>query len=153
MWTRDDLEDYLQHRVHMRLGEMCTHILDSLISVFLRIPYKDTEVIFDERDVQFIFAFGPAAFPLDFRGKKWFVILARNLVDMNKEERYYSLAHELAHVFLDGPLMHNWKAKEIAADEQIIKWGFEKEVWATEWSYMNERREEEEHYGQMEPRL
>ena len=66
----------------------------------------------------------------------WLICITPDLFNDPIECILYLIAHELAHAFLDHDLSQEDKAKEIEADRQAIKWGFEKELRATPYNYL-----------------
>jgi len=59
----------------------------------------------------------------------WLVCLSSDILKRSKKESMYTIAHELAHVYLELPktasMVEGFTEKEREADEQVIKWNFE----------------------------
>jgi len=61
----------------------------------------------------------------------WLVCLSPDILKRSKVEAIYTLAHELAHVYLEHskhfgiPKREGLLEREKEADKQVIKWGFE----------------------------
>ena len=70
----------------------------------------------------------------------WLVILNHNIHNEPKEHALYSIAHELAHVYLEHTQSSSGKEefyqREIDADKQVIKWDFENELRQTPYNYI-----------------
>ena len=70
----------------------------------------------------------------------WFVCLSSDILKRSKEEALYTIAHELAHVYLEVPktaaMIEGYSEKEREVDEQVIKWNFESELRKTQFNYM-----------------
>jgi len=67
------------------------------------------------------------------------VCFTSDLCKCSKSKIVYIIAHEFAHAFLGHHSMMSFEnphALEIAADEQVIKWGFEKELKKSGISYI-----------------
>ena len=59
----------------------------------------------------------------------WLICLSYDILKRSKEEALYTIAHELAHVYLEIPktasMIEGFTEKEGEVDEQVIKWNFE----------------------------
>ena len=70
----------------------------------------------------------------------WLVCLSSDILKRSKKESLYTIAHEIAHVFLEHPKtaskFEKFSEKEIEADKQVIKWGFESELRQTPFNYI-----------------
>ena len=59
----------------------------------------------------------------------WLVCLSSDILKRSKKESMYTIAHELAHVYLELPktasMVEGFTEKEREAYEQVIKWNFE----------------------------
>lgn len=68
-----------------------------------------------------------------------FIIFVSDLCNSPEDEIIYTIAHEFAHLYLGhegvGGMTHD-DSKEIDADNQVVKWGFEKELRSSSWSYL-----------------
>jgi len=68
------------------------------------------------------------------------IIFSPQIVKRTKPSAIYTIAHELAHAFLGhgitGGSMDMLREREIEADQQVIKWGFEKELKADPDNYI-----------------
>jgi len=62
----------------------------------------------------------------------WLVCLSSDILKRSKKESLYTIAHELAHVYLELPktasMIEGFTEKEREVDEQVIKWNFESEL-------------------------
>ena len=62
----------------------------------------------------------------------WLVCLSSDVLKRSKKESLYTIAHELAHVYLELPktasMIEGFTEKEREVDEQVIKWNFESEL-------------------------
>ncbi len=60
------------------------------------------------------------------------VLLSPSITERADESAIYIIAHELSHAYLGHSMFvgstEDAKKREIEADEQVIKWGFEKEL-------------------------
>ena len=70
----------------------------------------------------------------------WLVCLSSDILKRSKEEALYTIAHELAHVYLELPktasMIEEFSEKEREVDKQVIKWNFESELRQTKFNYM-----------------
>ena len=70
----------------------------------------------------------------------WIVCLSKDFHKKPKEHALYSIAHELAHVYLEHTQWSSGKEefyqREIDADKQVIKWDFENELRQTPYNYI-----------------
>ena len=70
----------------------------------------------------------------------WLVCLSSDILKRSKKESLYTIAHEIAHVYLEHPKtaskLEKFSKKEIEADKQVIKWGFESELRQTPFNYI-----------------
>ncbi len=70
----------------------------------------------------------------------WLVCLSSDILVRSKKESLYTIAHEIAHVYLDHPKtaskLEKFSEKELEADKQVIKWGFESELRQTSFNYI-----------------
>ena len=59
----------------------------------------------------------------------WLICLSSDILKMSKEDSLYTIAYELAHVYLEIPkiasMIEEFSDKEREVDNQVIKWGFE----------------------------
>ena len=118
-------------------------------SVFERIPPEDKLTITLKRNVAFVVPYNataevlyvnPMANPDTKMVPIWIVSLPKETFTGKEYECVYTIAHELAHVFLEHA--PNGKGEtireiEIAADKQVIVWGFDKELQLSPYSYIN----------------
>ena len=70
----------------------------------------------------------------------WLVCLSSNILKRSKEESLYTIAHELAHVYLEHPKTTS-RIEEISdrdreADKQVIKWNFDSELRQKQFNYI-----------------
>jgi hypothetical protein len=126
-------------------------LISILCQVFKRLPAEDIEVLCHDRDVRFVMPtfncvrkrYFPAQ-PVD--REEWLVILRSDMPERSPHEMVYTVAHELAHVFLehDGRWQgdsrtdceRNRARIEVHADLQVVKWGFENELKSSPYSYL-----------------
>ena len=70
----------------------------------------------------------------------WLVCLSSDILKGSKKESLYTIAHEIAHAFLEHPKaasqVEKSSKREIEADRQVIKWGFESELRQTPFNYI-----------------
>jgi hypothetical protein len=72
----------------------------------------------------------------------WLVCLSSDILKRSKEEALYTIAHELAHAYLEHSRhvgvskKEEIREREDEADKQVIKWGFESELKETPWNYL-----------------
>ncbi len=137
----DEYDEMLEYELSERIIERALtdsdKLLEIVMEVFKRLPEKDADVLIEDRDVYFIQPFANIARPfikhIPCTGKEdfvtattWLIILRSDLVDESKEAFIYTVAHELAHCFLEHSIGE--PQQEIDADNQLLEWGFEKEV-------------------------
>lgn len=70
----------------------------------------------------------------------WLVCLSSDILNRSKEEALFTIANELAHVYLEIPntesMIEKFMERENEIDKQIIKWGFKSELRQTKKNYM-----------------
>ena len=70
----------------------------------------------------------------------WLVCLSSDILKRSKKESLYTIAHEIAHAYLEHPnaasKIEKSSKREIEADRQVIKWGFESELRHTSFNYI-----------------
>jgi hypothetical protein len=131
--------------------------LISLISKVLeRLQSEDREILMYKRGVRFIApitincvaeqVFINPMFSRDERYEPmlavWLVCLSPDILKRSKVEAIYTLAHELAHVYLEHskhfgtPNREGLLAREKEADKQVIKWGFKLELQQSPFNYI-----------------
>jgi hypothetical protein len=72
------------------------------------------------------------------KGDRVLIVFATNFSKCKPHETLYIIAHEFAHVFLGHYDRANWKGEEseVEADRQVVKWGFERELRESGFSYL-----------------
>jgi hypothetical protein len=69
----------------------------------------------------------------------WLVCLSSDILQQSKKESRYTIAHELAHVYLELPktasMIEGFTEKQRQVDEQVIKWNFESELRQKQGNY------------------
>ena len=69
----------------------------------------------------------------------WLICLSSDILKRSKEEAIYTIAHELAHVYLELPKttdrIEEFSECEREADNQVIKWGFQSELRQEQFNY------------------
>ncbi len=69
----------------------------------------------------------------------WLICLNSDILKRSKEEAIYTIAHELAHVYLELPKttdrIEEFSQYEKEVDNQVIKWGFQSELRQTQFNY------------------
>ena len=77
------------------------------------------------------FHFTPKNGKYDMTVGIWLVCLSSDILKRSKKEAFYTIAHELAYVYLDHPkttsMLEGITEKEKEVNKQVIKWGFESE--------------------------
>jgi hypothetical protein len=62
----------------------------------------------------------------------WLVCLSPDILKRSRDDSLYTIAHELAHVYLEVPktasMIEGFTEKEREVDEQVIKWKFKSEL-------------------------
>jgi len=70
----------------------------------------------------------------------WLVCLSSDILKKSKNESLYTIAHELAHVYLELPKtvssIEEFSEIEREIDEQVIKWNFKSEVQQKKLNYI-----------------
>jgi hypothetical protein len=70
----------------------------------------------------------------------WLVCLSSDILKRSKKESLYTIAHELAHVYLELPktasMIEGFTEKEREVDEQVIKWNFESKLRQKQINYI-----------------
>jgi hypothetical protein len=76
----------------------------------------------------------------DMMAAIWLVCLSSDILKRKKAEALYTIANELAHVYLEQPktasMIEGYSEKEREVDEQVIKWNFESELRQKQFNYM-----------------
>jgi len=66
--------------------------------------------------------------------------LSYDILKRSRKDSLYTIAHELAHVYLKIPktasMLEDFSGIEKEIDEQLIKWNFETELRQTPFSYI-----------------
>lgn len=127
--------------------------LKTLIAeVLRRIPEVD-RFIFEKKGVRFVFPSSNCTAeriivnPMISKDERyhpmvaiWLVVLNHNIYKEPKNHALYSIAHELAHVYLEHTARSSGKEesfqREGEADKQVIKWDFENELRQTPYNYI-----------------
>jgi hypothetical protein len=128
--------------------------LISLISEVLeRLPSKDREIIMYKRGVRFIAPITANCLteqifidPISVRNKRyepmvgiWLVCLSSDILNRPKNESLYTIALELAHVYLEhqkkASMIEGFSEKEREVDGQVIKWNFKSEFRQTPFNH------------------
>ncbi len=69
----------------------------------------------------------------------WLVCLSPDILKRSKEQSLYTIAHELAHVYLEYPktasMIEGFTEKEREVDKQVIKWNFESKLRQKQINY------------------
>jgi hypothetical protein len=69
----------------------------------------------------------------------WLVCLSSDILKRSKKESLYTIAHELAHVYLEIPktasMIEGFTEKEKEVDKQVIKWNFELKLRKKQFNY------------------
>ena len=121
--------------------------LISLISEVLeRLPSKDQEIIMCKSGVRFIAPVTANCLteqvfldPISVRNQRydpmvgiWLICLSSDILNRPKEESLYTIALELAYVYLEhqksASMIEELTEKEREVDEQVMKWNFESEL-------------------------
>lgn len=70
----------------------------------------------------------------------WLVCLSSDILKRTKDETLYTIAHELAHVYLEhgkwASELDDFSKRELEADKQVIAWGFESELRQSPFNYI-----------------
>jgi hypothetical protein len=70
----------------------------------------------------------------------WLICLSSDILKRSKEEALYTIANELAHVYLEIPktasMIEGFTEKEREVDEQVMKWDFKSELRHKQFNYM-----------------
>ncbi len=70
----------------------------------------------------------------------WLVCLNSDILKRSKEEALYTIAHELANVYLEIPktasMIEGYSEKEREVDEQVIKWNFKSKLRQKQFNYL-----------------
>ena len=70
----------------------------------------------------------------------WLICLSADILKKSREEALYTIAHELAQVYLEHPktasMIEEFSEREIEADKQVIKWNFESELRQAPFNYI-----------------
>jgi hypothetical protein len=107
-----------------------------LMEVFERMPQEDLEVLIEERRIRFILAAWNQAihFPVPQAGDYYLLVIQSNFCDWPHSNQIYTVAHELAHAFLEHKATS--VKIEFLADKQVVRWGFKEELKAVPNSYL-----------------
>jgi len=84
--------------------------------------------------------FTPKSGSYDIMVGIWLVCFSPDILKRPKEESLYTIAFELAHVYLEHPKtesgIERFSEKEREVDKQVMKWNFESELRETKLHYM-----------------
>jgi hypothetical protein len=109
---------------------------ETLILVFLRMPEEDAQYLINGRVFYFII---PTNSIVPFKAMVaayYLCVDPQMFAAIKPSDKIYLLAHELAHVYLDHPPGYALEKKELEADGQVIKWGFEEELRSCLYNYL-----------------
>jgi hypothetical protein len=114
-----------------------------LVNVLNRLPEDDADTLTIVKRVFFFIPVQPYAYKIFVHPKPdsdipyiWTICFPPDRLNDSPDHIKYTIAHEMAHAFLDHSEEHRQtgEAVELAADKQVIKWGFEKE-WEAHSTY------------------
>jgi len=70
----------------------------------------------------------------------WLICLSPDILKRSRKESLYTIAHELAHVYLEIPktasMIEGFTEKEREVDEQVIKWNLKSELRQKQINYI-----------------
>ena len=70
----------------------------------------------------------------------WLICLSYDILKRSKKKALYTIAHELAYVYLEIPktasMIEGFSEKEREVDDQVIKWNFESGLRLTKMKYL-----------------
>ena len=162
---QDDIESLgveVERTVHGMVSDEKDRIIDTIISVYKRLPEDDLNVLRIKRCVQYVLPeqstsqptlINPILCDKSFEPfiPLWIISLRPELLDAPQSELIYVIAHELAHVYLEhapgfpGAPSSEEKTKyknpncteyDIEADQLVLNWGFEKELRSVDYNYI-----------------
>lgn len=151
MRSNEEWDYELRERIFDRATTDSDILLKALIHVFKRLPENDADILLNDRCAHFVLPTVNMAFCFPriarvFEGEDvveietWLILLQSDSIKLPEEEFIYVIVHELAHCFLEHPILGAGEC-ELEADKQVIKWGFEKELRATPWNYLYGNRD------------
>ena len=69
----------------------------------------------------------------------WLICLSHDILKRSRKESLYTIAHELAHVYLEIPktasMIEGFTEKEREVDKQVMKWNFESKLRQTPYNF------------------
>jgi hypothetical protein len=144
--NRKELRSTLEERVMLDTAPEYDQLLNKVLDIFERLPDQDARKLIAS-DVQFVMPITNATVKQRMVYTKgaeekvyWLILLRTDFLEESKDVIIYTLAHELAHVFLgheaDVPNPEAAMERELATDRQVVKWGFEKELRGTPHNYL-----------------
>jgi len=83
----------------------------------------------------------------------WLMCLSSDILKRSRKESLYTIAHELAHVYLEipktAPMLEKFSDKEGDVDKQVIKWNFESKFRQTQsnFKYRKKSLQKESYVG------
>jgi hypothetical protein len=83
----------------------------------------------------------------------WLICLSHDILKRSRKESLYTIAHELAHVYLEIPktasMIEEFSDKERDVDKQVIKWNFESKFKQTQsnFKYRKKSLQKESYVG------
>jgi len=153
MWIKKDYYEDLEDIIHGVLTVEKEDLKELILSVFERIPESDRDILIYERCIQYTMPLNCTADrifinPLVNKDERyhplhtmWLVSFNPDILKRSRKDAIYTIAHELAHVFLEhtgwGKEYDGVPKHEIEADLQVIKWGFESELKQCEHNYLS----------------
>lgn len=131
-------------RLHGILSINRDRIIEIIRDIFQKIPEQDKDVLMYKRNIHFILPetctadliFANPLISSDERYGPmipvWLICLRNDLITNDKDEIIYTIAHELAHAYLEhsgtSSSLEQAKTLEIEADQKVLDWGFETEL-------------------------
>jgi hypothetical protein len=107
-----------------------------LLTVLVTMPEEPLHYLIKGRILRFHIAYGPAFTCRPLSNCHFIWIKPESFVRGNHNDKIYTIAHELAHVYQDYPSGYPDEQSELEADKLVLEWGFEKELRACPESYL-----------------
>lgn len=136
-------------------GDKQDQLISLILEVLVRIPSEDRNILMFKRGVRFfvtsencvaeqLFISPPKDINDESMGmiEMWLVCLSADFFESKREESIYTIARELAHVYLghsrqsDVSDTEELSYRELEADRQVIRWNFGPELRQAHFSYI-----------------
>ncbi len=117
-------------------GPVHFHLKETIMFVLMTIPEDVADYLIKGRVFSFVV---PSDGVLGFtalESAQYLCVDPYSFATSTPQDRIYTIAHELAHVYLNHPPGYSMEKQELEADQLVVKWGFEDELRACPYNYL-----------------